>query len=150
MERKLVFIFCISKTERGFDCRPQLFDGVSKTWKLCDTGSMLTVIKRSPDDVLDKSRLLQAVNGSSIKVYGQKQIEVRLGRKTYPILATIVDVQQDIIGWDFIAKHKLDMQWSDTGLDYYLVDKKAKIKQSLKFIAVPLDSQQTRQSLYQI
>ena len=121
----------------GIDCRPQIFDGVTKTWKLCDTGSMLTVVKKSSEDVVDKSRVLQAVNGSTIKVYGQKEIEIRIGRKTYPILATIADVQQDIIGWDFIARHKLDLLWSDSGLDYFIYDKKAKIKRALKFIALP-------------
>ena len=59
----------------GFDCRPKLFDGVSKSWKLCDTGSMVTVVKRVPEDKIDHSTVLQAVNGSSIAVYGQKEIE---------------------------------------------------------------------------
>ena len=31
----------------GFDCRPKLYDGVSKTWKLCDTGSMVTCKENS-------------------------------------------------------------------------------------------------------
>ena len=122
---------------RGVDCRPRLFDGISRSWKLCDTGSMLTVIKKTENDVLDKSKVLQAVNGTSIKVYGQKEVEIRLGRKSYPIMATIADVQQDILGWDFIAKHKLDMIWSETGLDLYLFDRKAKIKQPLKFYTLP-------------
>ena len=101
---------------------------------------MLTVIKKGPEDKIDKTRVLQAVNGSSIKVFGQKLIEVRVGRKTYQILATIADVQQDIIGWDFITKHKLDMVWSESGLDYYLIDKKSKSKQALRFIAIPAGS----------
>ena len=124
----------------GIDCRPQLFDGVSKSWKLCDTGSALTVIKKTDSDMVDESRVLQAVNGTSIKVYGQKEVQIRLGRKTYPITATIADVQQDIIGWDFIARHKLDMLWSESGLDLYLHDKKARIKQPLKFYVLPTGS----------
>ena len=41
---------------RGLDCRPKLFDGVSKTWKLCDTGSMITVIKKGQEDKIDKTK----------------------------------------------------------------------------------------------
>ena len=125
------------KGSRNLDCRPKLYDGESKSWKLCDTGSMITVIRKSPGDKLDETRFLQAVNGSKIKVYGQKQIQVRLGRKTYPITATIADVQQDILGWDFIDKHKLDLVWSESRLDLYLYDKRSKIKQPLKFVTVP-------------
>ena len=38
------------KGSRGLDCRPKVFDNVSKSWKLCDTGSMITVIKKSKED----------------------------------------------------------------------------------------------------
>ena len=64
--------------QRDLDCRPQLFDGISKSWKLVDTGSMLTVIRKSPGDRIDRSKVLQAVNGSNIQVYGQKE-ENKLG-----------------------------------------------------------------------
>ena len=122
----------------GFDCRPKVFDGVSKSWKLCDTGSMVTVIKRDKDDKIDYSKVLQAVNGSNIAVYGQKEISVRIGRKNYDIKATIADVEQDILGWDFFSKHKLSFDWSPFG-DLELVDKKANIRATLKCIAVPSD-----------
>ena len=69
---------------------------------------MLTVVRKGPEDKIDKTKVLQAVNGSPIKSYGQKEVEIRINRKTYSILATIADVQQDIIGWDFITQHKLD------------------------------------------
>ena len=127
------------KATRGVDCRPKLYDGVSKSWKLCDTGSMCTVIKRSPEDVIDSSKVLQAVNGSVIKCYGQKQIQIRLGRKTYPIMAVIADVNQDILGWDFIARHKLNFEWTDFG-DLCLMDRKAKIKVPLKCVTLPAES----------
>ena len=80
---------------RGLDCRPKLFDNESKTWKLCDTGSMVTVIKKSKEDKIDNSKILQAVNGSPIKCYGQKEVTIRINRKAYKILATIADVDQD-------------------------------------------------------
>ena len=106
----------------GFDCRPKLFDGISKTWKLCDTGSMVTVVKRSKDDKKDFSRVLQAVNGSNITVYGQKEISVQIGRKEYKIQATIADVEEDILGWDFFNKYKLTFDYSEFG-DLYIIDK---------------------------
>ena len=67
----------------GLDCRPKIYDSISKTWKLCDTGSMLTVVKKGQEDKIDKSKVLQAVNGSAIKCYGHKNIQVRINRKTY-------------------------------------------------------------------
>ena len=118
---------------QNLDCRPRLFDGASKTWKLCDTGSMVSVVKRSQSDKIDPSKVLQAVNGSKIKCYGQKEVEIRLNRKTYTILATIADIEQDIIGWDFLSKYKFDFAWNEFG-DLYLHDKKADIKAPLKFI----------------
>ena len=130
------------KGSRGLDCRPKVFDNVSKSWKLCDTGSMITVIKKSKEDKIDTSKILRAVNGSSIKCYGQKEIEVGLGRKVYRINATVADIDQDIIGWDFIAKYKLDWRWSEFG-DLCLYDRKANITAPLKFVTVPAEAMQT-------
>ena len=114
------------------DCRPKVFDGNSKSWKLCDSGSMVTVVKKTDNDKIDKSKYLQAVNGSAIKCYGSKEIEVRLGRKTYTVKAIIADVTQDILGWDFLGKNKLNWEWSDFG-DLFLVDRKANTKTEVKF-----------------
>ena len=98
----------VNGSRGGLDCRPKVFDGVSKTYKLCDTGSMVTVVKKSETDKIDFGKTLKAVNGSSIAVYGQKEIYVRLGRKHYKIDAIIADVEQDILGWDFFNKYRLD------------------------------------------
>ena len=97
---------------------------------------MVTVIKKSKDDKKDFSKILQAVNGSNITVYGQKEISVRIGRKEYKIQATIADVEEDILGWDFFNKYKLTFDWSEFG-DLYIVDKKAKTRNLLKCVAVP-------------
>ena len=125
-----------TKGSRGVDCRPKVYDSVSKSWKLCDTGSMVTAVKKGPHDKLDETRYLQAVNGSKIQCYGKKEIEVRLGRKTYTIEAIVADVSQDILGWDFLQKYKLNWEWSQFG-DLYLVDKKAKSRNLVKFHALP-------------
>ena len=124
---------------KGLDCRPRVFDGISKSWKLCDTGSMVTVVRKTENDKVDDSKMLQAVNGSTIKCYGQKSISVRLGRKTYDVIATVADVDQDILGWDFMSKHKLNIEWDDCG-ELILRDKKADIRAKLKCIALPSGS----------
>ena len=104
---------------RGLDCRPKLFDANSQSWKLCDTGSMITVVRKGQDDKIDVNKKLQAVNGSSIACYGQKEIEIKIGRKPYRIKAVIADTSQDIIGWDYFKKHKLSLKWGDFG-DLYI------------------------------
>ena len=139
----------VQGTHRGFDCRPKVFDGESKSWKLCDTGSMVTVIKKSKEDKRDYNKILQAVNGSKIAVYGQKEVNVRIGRKTYKIEAIVADVEQDILGWDFFDKYKLDFVWSDFG-DLQLRDKKANIKADLKCVAVPSSSRFRASSIQEV
>ena len=124
---------------RGVDCRPKVFDGISKSWKLCDSGSMVTVIKKGPNDKPDPTRFLKAVNGSKIECYGHKEVEIRLNRKSYVIKAVIADVSQDILGWDFLSKYKLNWQWTEFG-DLYLVDPKAKTKNLVKFVTLPASS----------
>ena len=126
----------------GLDCRPKIFDGVTKTWKLCDTGSMITVVKKGPEDKIDKNKVLQAVNGTAIQCYGHKVIQVRINRKSYEIKAVIADVEQDIIGWDFIEKHRLSFDWGEFG-DLYIIDKKANIRAPLKYVAMSRNSPQT-------
>ena len=124
---------------RGLDTRPKLFDNASKSWKMCDTGSMVTVVKKGQGDKIDKTKILEAVNGSAIKVFGQKEIEVRIGRKSYKINAIIADVDQDILGWDFIEKFRLNFEWNAFG-DLIIHDRKAKIKSTLKCVTVPSGS----------
>ena len=55
-----------------------------------------------------------------LSVNGQKEVKIRLGRKQYTILATVADVEQDIIGW-ISWKNQINWQWSEFG-DLYLFD----------------------------
>ena len=91
----------VQGAQGNLDIRPKHFDKHAKKWRLCDTGSMVTVIQKSPHDKIDPTRSLQAVNGTVIKCYGQKEIDIQIGRKNYRILATIADIDQDILGFDF-------------------------------------------------
>ena len=106
---------------------------------MCDTGSMITVLKKGQNDKIDRNKTLQAVNGSKIDCYGQKEIKIRIGRKEYDIKAIIADVEQDIIGWDFFAKHKLSLQWGNFG-DLYIYDKKSQTGSPLKYVTVEANS----------
>ena len=66
------------KGSQNVDCRPKLYDSLTHTWKLFDTGSAVTVIKKGPSDKIDESKCLKAVNGSLIKSYSQKVINIQL------------------------------------------------------------------------
>ena len=70
-------------------------------------------------------------------------MEVKINRKTYSINAVICDINQDILGMDFIHKYKLGLEWSDDGAELNLVDKRAQIKAALEIVTVPKNLQQT-------
>ena len=71
------------KTRKGVDVRPRLVDKKSGVARLIDSGSMITATAKKPGDIPDNSRRLVAVNGSPIQTYGTREIEVKIGRKTY-------------------------------------------------------------------
>ena len=120
------------------DIRPRLRDDSTGINRLVDSGSQISVAKKGPDDKLDDSFKLVAVNGSKIQSYGVRDIEFNIGRKSYKISAVICDVQQDILGMDFINKYRLNFEWDDFDqTELYLVDKKANIRKSLQVITVP-------------
>ena len=123
---------------RNFDIRPRLLDKSSGTQRLIDSGSQISVAKKGPDDKLDNSVKLVAVNGSKIETFGQKELVVKIGRKEYRMPAIICDVQQDILGMDFITKYRLNFEWDDFDqTELYLVDRKANIKSELQIVTVP-------------
>ena len=62
---------------RNVDVRPRLVsDGQSR---LIDSGAMITATKKLPNDTIDDSIKLIAVNGSRIKTYGTREIQIKLG-----------------------------------------------------------------------
>ena len=54
---------------RNCDIRPRLHDKSSGTNRLVDSGSQITVAKKGPNDTLNQSLKLVAVNGSKIDTY---------------------------------------------------------------------------------
>ena len=85
----------------GMDIRPKIYDAISKSWVLLDSGSCVSCTSKKPGDKIDPNFNLKSVNGGIIPTYGQEELEIRLGRKSYTIQAIKVDIQQKILGWDF-------------------------------------------------
>ena len=135
-----------SNGHRNCDIRPRLVDKASGEARLIDSGSQISVTKRKPGDKIDNSIRLIAVNGSRIETYGVRNIEVKLGRKLCTMPAIICEVQQDILGMDFLDRFKLNFEWDDFDQsELYLVDKRAQIKVPLQVVTVPTD---TKSSLF--
>ena len=124
-------IEALSKQWFENDVRPKLYDKISKTWILCDSGSVVTCIPKQPNDVIDTSIRLKSVNGGAIPTFGSEELTIRLGRKSYSIQAIKADIPQKILGWDFFRKFKLNLEWGEFG-DLLLVDKKADTRSLLK------------------
>ena len=97
----------LQASDEDLDIRPYLFDGNSKRHILLDSGSQVCAWPPDPGDVVDPAMSLKAVNGSKLKCYGYKEVQVRINRKTYDIKAIKTDVANPILGWNFTRKHKL-------------------------------------------
>ena len=93
---------------------------------------MVTCYPKSecPEAKLDPHTTLQAVNKATIKTYGTKLIEIKIGRKRYMHEAIIADVSQQVIGWDFLRKHNISLLWTEF-CDLQLWDWKANIRADL-------------------
>ena len=124
--------------QQNVDIRPRLVDKSSGEARLLDSGAQISATKPRPGDTIDNSVNLVAVNGSRIQTYGQREIVFKINRKTYSITAVICDVNQDILGMDFVNKYKLGLEWDDFDQStLFLVDKRANIKSELKIVTVP-------------
>ena len=66
------------------DLRPRVFVRNWQQWVLLDTGAACTIVPKTffPDAEFDPSRSLQAVNGETIKTFGTRDVQIKLG-KTY-------------------------------------------------------------------
>ena len=124
------------------DIRPRLVDKSSGIARLIDTGSQISVTAKKSGDKIDDSVKLIAVNGSKIDTFGVREIEFKIGRKSYKMSAVICDVDQDILGMDFMNKFKLNLEWNEVDQsELHIVDRKAQIRSQLQIITVPLNLQ---------
>ena len=87
----------------------KVFDSNSQKTFLVDTGAQVSVLKRThPGIKANDGFRLQAANGSYISTYGQKSVTVNIGlRRTFQHIFIIADVQQNILGADFLSKYDL-------------------------------------------
>ena len=124
---------------KGLDTRPRLHDNLSKKFCLVDSGSAITAVAAGPNDTVNPHLSLVAANGTLIECCGYKEIEIKMGRKSYTIRAAIAKIEETILGWDFIKKYRLSFYWDNFG-ECYLFDRRAGIKKWLQFVAIPHQS----------
>ena len=85
-----------------------VFDNISKSTFLVDTGAQVSVLRRSSNDIYNDGFSLKAANGTSIKTYGRKSVTLNIGlRRTFRHVFIVADTQQNIIGADFLSKFGL-------------------------------------------
>ena len=131
-----------TRGRHNVDIRPRLVDKSTGIARLIDSGAQLSATVRRPEDKVDDSVRLVAVNGSRIQTYGTRDIEFKINRKTYRIPAMICDISQDILGMDFINKYKLNLEWDDFDQsELFLVDKRSQVRSLLKIVTVPTNLQ---------
>ena len=101
------------------DLRPRLLDRASGLSVLLDTGACVSIWPRNKfrNVKLDPNKHLQAVNGTRIPTYGDKVIKIKpindqIGYYHKVILA---DVQEPILGFNFMLDFKLDLKWGKNG-----------------------------------
>ena len=86
-----------------------VLDSITNARFLVDTGAQISVLKRTNRDKTANDRFrLQAANGSSISTYGQRSVTLNIGlRRAFKHVFVIADVQQNILGADFLSKYNL-------------------------------------------
>merc|ERR1712012_722941 len=97
------------------DLRPRFLDANSGLSILIDTGAQISLWPRNKfkDATYDPTRKLQAVNGTRISTYGQRDVLIRHPRTQVPYRHTVIlaDLGQPILGWQFLIQYKLDIRW---------------------------------------
>ena len=68
----------LQSVEEDLDMRPYLYDGNSKKHILLDSGSQVCAWPPDPGDQIDPSTRLKAVNGSGLRCYGYKEVEIKI------------------------------------------------------------------------
>ena len=83
-------------------------DEVSNTLFLVDTGAEVSLLPPTrPDLAKAPSMNLVAANGSAIKSYGTRLLELRINHNKYTWRFQVADVHKPIIGADFLRSHSL-------------------------------------------
>ena len=95
------------------DIRPKAYDRISGAKILIDSGACLSCWPRArfKNAQCDPSRTLVAVNGTHIKTYGTRAIQIKLGNVTFVHPFVLSDLDSPVLGFDFMVDHKLDLLW---------------------------------------
>ena len=85
---------------------------------LVDGGALLSIVPPTPQQRLKgpDSTKLKAANGSDIACYGTLEQTIQIGQQSFTFVFTIADVQQRIIGADFLAHFYLAPNHRDAEL----------------------------------
>ena len=70
-----------SRGQQGVDMRPHLFNAHLGGHLLLDSGSSVSAWPPEPGDKIDPKTQLKAVNGSRLKCYGFKTVDIKIARK---------------------------------------------------------------------
>ena len=138
----------VKENSPDWDMRPHVLDGITKKLLLLDSGSQVCAWPPDPGDKPVQSMMLKAANGTKMKCYGLKEVNVRINRKEYKVKAIKTEVKDPILGWNFTDTHKLTMDWTEYG-DAVLIDKKAKISHILRYKAISHNQPQRLSTLKQ-
>ena len=111
----------VAQLDSATDWRPRIKDQKSGRWALIDSGAAISCWPRKdfPQRTKDHHRALQAVNGSTVPTYGSKVVNLKLENHYYSHTMTIADVQEPILGWDFLLAYKMNLMWTDFGCTLY-------------------------------
>ena len=80
-----------------------------------------------PHNTLDQALTLEAVDGNKIKTFGKVDIRLNFSGKTYRHKAIVANIDESILGWDFMRAKQLNLEWHDNVC--YLVDNKASFRE---------------------
>ena len=83
-------------------------------WLPIDTGAQCSVWPKSrfPQAQIDTAVTLQAVNNTRFSTYDKQKIVVKINNKAYSHSVLIADVEQPILGFDFIWTYKISIIWN--------------------------------------
>ena len=85
-----------------------VFDSNSRKYFLVDTGSSLSILPPSFEKATrPNNQPLIAANGTPIKSFGTRHIELQLGLQKYTWRFIVAEVTQCILGGDFLRSHSL-------------------------------------------
>ena len=116
-------VYHVGQISTDGDERPFLYDKITKTWSLMDSGAQVNLWPKPEGAVEDKSVVLIGANKKRIPAYGVAEKTVRFGRyKKYKTQVIYADISKAILGDRFLREHKLVYD-SDAGTIFDKVSK---------------------------